>query len=56
MTMPIGDRTELPPDTSLIGTARADDGCTLSKGLPQSIEIQSSQTLHLDIDIDTGIR
>ena len=39
-----------------IGAARADGGTMLSRASPQPIEIQSGQTLHLDIDIDTGIR
>jgi hypothetical protein len=49
-------RAGLQAGSYTIAAIRADGGATLSKGQPQSIEIQSGQTLHLDIDIDTGMR
>jgi hypothetical protein len=49
-------RVGLQAGSYTIGAARSDGGGMLSKGLPQPIEIQSGQTAHLDIDIDTGMR
>jgi len=48
-------RIGLGAGTYWIATVRSDGG-RMFGGAPQSIEIQSGQTLQLDIDIDTGMR
>jgi hypothetical protein len=48
-------RIGLGPGSYMIGAIRSDGGRGFGGG-PQPIEIQSGQTLHFDIDIDTGMR